>query len=194
MSVHSGNKSFTCTVCHKKFMRKDSLKCHMRSDTGEKPYACTTCEKRFSQRSELKYHMINHHPGTFRDDHNEKLFSSDDQLVSSPMNLETMFVCPYCAALFKTSSELESHKRYHSEHKPFSCSECPKRFGKSWMLRKHMLIHSDEKHFICQECNKTFRTKNHLIMHVMVHTGEKPIWLLYVREEVHKSITSAHSH
>merc|ERR1712029_733945 len=42
---NTGQRPFPCTMCEKKFKRKDHLQNHLQTHTGEKPFACTQCDK-----------------------------------------------------------------------------------------------------------------------------------------------------
>jgi KRAB domain-containing zinc finger protein len=55
--VHTGEKSYSCTQCEKRFSRQDHMKVH----TGERPFACTHCGKRFSERRYLRIHQQKNH-------------------------------------------------------------------------------------------------------------------------------------
>lgn len=46
---HTGERPFTCHVCHRSFARSDKLTIHMRVHTGEKPYRCKNCDRAFAQ-------------------------------------------------------------------------------------------------------------------------------------------------
>eukprot|EP00117_Sycon_ciliatum_P037217 scpid35007/ scgid27879/ Zinc finger protein 324A; Zinc finger protein ZF5128 len=54
--IHNG-KSFDCTVCNKRFVRKLHLENHMRTHTGERPHICKLCNASFTQASGLARHM-----------------------------------------------------------------------------------------------------------------------------------------
>uniref|UniRef100_A0A1A8KLJ1 C2H2-type domain-containing protein n=1 Tax=Nothobranchius kuhntae TaxID=321403 RepID=A0A1A8KLJ1_NOTKU len=60
MSVHTGEKPFTCELCGQRFSRKPTLKSHMRVHTGHKPFVCKLCGQSFSQRTNLSSHMRGH--------------------------------------------------------------------------------------------------------------------------------------
>ena len=53
-------KPFLCTVCHKRFTRRNDLNMHSKTHTGKNVYSCTQCEKRFSSQSGLYNHMNIH--------------------------------------------------------------------------------------------------------------------------------------
>ncbi|XP_037651808.1 zinc finger protein 2 homolog [Sebastes umbrosus] len=147
--THTGEKTFTCSICQKSFTQSGNLQMHMRLHTGEKPFSCSVCQKSFTQSGDLQRHVMTHT--------GEKPFS-----------------CSVCGKGFIRSGELKRHMRTHTGEKPHSCLFCEKSFSQRGSLQMHMRIHTGEKPFSCLVCEKSFTQNGDLQRHVMTHTGEKP--------------------
>jgi len=78
---------YSCTVCHKRFIRRHNLNVHRKRHTGENVYSCTLCEKRFSYQSSLYRHM-NIHTGKYK--------------------------CTECGRYCQGNQHLANHRRSHS--------------------------------------------------------------------------------
>jgi len=92
-------RPYVCTVCEKRFTRKQHLNRHRERHTGGKLYSCTQCEKRFTTQRYLTSHMNVH---------------------------SSKYKCSECGKCFQQNHELTRHSRIHSGEKPFECSDCIK--------------------------------------------------------------------
>lgn len=54
--VGGDNRDFKCSICCKKFAKKNQLQRHFRIHTGERPFKCHTCEKSFTRSDALNRH------------------------------------------------------------------------------------------------------------------------------------------
>lgn len=142
-------KKHQCSVCNKRFTRKQHLDLHRRVHSGEKPYSCTICERTFALKGTLEVHMRTH-------------------------TGERPYSCSICKKTFTQTSALTSHRRTHTGEKPFSCPTCKKTFGQKVHLEVHMRSHTGERPYCCSFCSKPFADSYNLKIHMRVHTGEKP--------------------
>ncbi|CAH1777944.1 unnamed protein product [Owenia fusiformis] len=55
-------KRFPCEVCSKLFYTKENMQSHLVIHSGEKPYSCTICHMKFAHKSSVWYHRRKHHP------------------------------------------------------------------------------------------------------------------------------------
>ncbi|XP_061897122.1 zinc finger protein 2-like isoform X3 [Entelurus aequoreus] len=148
MGTRTGERTFSCSVCAKKFSQRVRMLSHMRTHTGERPFSCSVCGKRFFDKRTMQMHMKRH-------------------------TGETPFSCSVCAKGFVRNSDLARHVRTHTGEKPFSCLHCGKKFSKRETMLSHTLTHTGDKPFSCSVCRKGFFRNASLNRHMKIHTGEK---------------------
>ena len=61
----------------------------------------------------------------------------------------------------------------HFSTKPFQCFTCNMSFEDLSNLNIHKRIHTEEKPFSCQICQKKFKRLRNLKLHEKIHTGVK---------------------
>ena len=55
-----------------------------------------------------------------------------------------------------------------------SCSQCDKKFAQAYILKTHKRIHTDEKPFSCKRCDYKCKPSTALKTHERIYTNEKP--------------------
>lgn len=142
-------QKYTCSVCHKGFVKAANLVAHMLVHNVDTSFACTECARAYRTRSSLVAHM--------------RVHAGDN-----------LFACTECDKSFPYRSRLATHRRTHTGERPFSCKLCDAKFGRQWSLTAHERTHTGAKPHQCRACDRSFSQSGGLASHAQTHTGEKP--------------------
>ena len=93
--VHSNVRPHSCSYCGKLFVGVGDLKRHVRVQTGAKTYSCRHCSKEFVWHAQLEIHLLKSH------------------------NEGTWFTCDLSQKKFSTKGHLKEHRQRHGDVKPY---------------------------------------------------------------------------
>ena len=148
-------KSFSCSVCGKKFALERLLKDHRRAHVNS--YRCPHCNMSCPTPSTLASHITYRH------------------------TKEKPFNCEFCEYKGKTEADVWSHLRVHYSEVEFGCKvlECNFKCRAKTTLKKHMmLVHNigdEEAEYSCHICEARFQKGVLLTRHLVgVHSFSLP--------------------
>ncbi|XP_054585789.1 zinc finger protein 445 [Eptesicus fuscus] len=164
--IHSGEKRYKCNLCEKSYDRKYRLVNHQRTHTKEKPFKCQWCGKDFIAKHTLCMHQRKHTRLALSESSPAGSSPSQDRGVSlqelrwsgekpmeggepgsrpsGPQDLSVAkkcHKCSTCGKVFSKTSQLISHRRFHTRERPFKCTKCGKTFRWASNLARHMKGH-----------------------------------------------------
>jgi len=167
------DRKHQCTECGAKFLRELHLEKHMTIHTGEKPFSCSFCDKKFRLKEQLKPHEMRHKDELLQCSLCGGRYlhlAAHMKNVHSTISYE----CPVCKKAFRLVRYLRNHMLTHTDERPYTCQDCGGRFRTSTHLKTHMVTHTKEKKHACNVCGKKFSQRSNLNNHMRVHSGEKP--------------------
>ncbi|GJQ67333.1 hypothetical protein Trydic_g8231 [Trypoxylus dichotomus] len=150
--------------------------------TGQCSYHCHLCSKKFKMRGSLMVHLRVAHYGFANQELESGDVKNNTQSCdisrsndkSDKTNDGKQWVCDVCSKQFTTKYFLKKHKRLHTGEMPYYCAQCNKSFTFQQSYHKHMLYHSSEKPHLCSECGRAFKELSTLHNHERIHSGERP--------------------
>ncbi|XP_067126058.1 zinc finger protein 22-like [Centruroides vittatus] len=164
-----------CTVCEKKFDKKQTLDNHLRTHTGVKPFKCNICGKEFAQYGTLKNHRIIHsEERPYKCNYKDCKYTTkrkhtlirhvnllhegaivSEVIIIPPKKPKKVYKCDECGRDFRWSSALTNHLISHGNTRPFSCDICKKTFKRKYHLNRHMReVHPQEQTASSSEVRK----------------------------------------
>ncbi|CAN9505870.1 unnamed protein product [Ophioblennius macclurei] len=94
----------------------------------------------------------------------------DSDKPAYKVNHEGRYICQLCQKTFKTTNNLRTHMKTHSDQKNFSCDLCGTSFRTKGSLIRHNRRHTDERPYRCTLCGQSFRESGALTRHLKALT------------------------
>ncbi|XP_017055029.1 zinc finger protein 25 [Drosophila ficusphila] len=145
-----------CKVCSKVFNSVAYLKEHMMRHTGEQSFRCTRCYRKFIEEAKYTAHMESHknqdkleaeamalaaqHGG-------KKVVVKEFQCAFCSQNFTVVFevgqvkrryACDACRDKYSNAEALRQHKQQVVEKREFSCERCSRKFVFEGFLQRHL--------------------------------------------------------
>ena len=138
---------------------------------------CTGCKEDFKTIAAFDRHVTDTHPGTTFDcDNCDASYTSQAAYRKhvTTQHVRLAYTCTTCGKAFAYKSLLLTHKRVHSEDRPFVCEHdgCTCTYTTKAALKIHMIIHENKK-FQCDKCTFVTDTSQNLKQHMMTHGKKK---------------------
>lgn len=85
------------------------------------------------------------------------------------------FKCKICKSVFSRLESVPLHvKAVHgTAPRPETCEFCNRSFISKSQLEKHKKSHSEERPFSCDQCDKNYKYRRNLLFHKKTHTAQK---------------------
>ncbi|XP_072932187.1 uncharacterized protein [Epargyreus clarus] len=181
MSSKPEHRPHECTVCHRKFKRRQHLKVHANVHLKIKfTVWCSLCNAGFFDNEQFEAHQC---PGAITDntvEHDESEAILPDTATNDARK-ENSYPTEFIEVEenIKIVDETRIDIRPEEMHIPtplrvFVCKYCSKPFKRKDHYRIHLNIHTGVKSFFCPYCDKGFYRKDHMKKHALVHEKSRP--------------------
>lgn len=163
-----------CQFCQKVCRSKMSLSVHVARSHNNNNVVCKLCKASYKDEEALKkHHAYWHEPMEcalcLKIVKNRRNFDTHMNVVHSN---NKRYTCSVCEKGFYHKSEMEAHKRLHSQL--FSCDQCSFTTKKKSSLSVHVLgQHLKSYGFECKSCNRKFGRPQGLKNHMLRVHGSK---------------------
>ncbi|VDI29675.1 Hypothetical predicted protein [Mytilus galloprovincialis] len=180
MNTHIGHKPFKCGKCNKQYTYQGSYKRHLKvcNTLNAKRFQCSMCPKRFDRKDLLTDHVTGKHKKGVAQYHcqaerkipHQGSSNRDQSDAGTEGTIKKMHKCNDCDFTTPWPSSLCRHRRIHDQNM-FFCDQCDSRFPDLCMLK----VHTKHKHgegLICTHCSKKFTSLAGLNYHLKKISGQ----------------------
>ncbi|CAG0892396.1 unnamed protein product [Darwinula stevensoni] len=165
--VHTQEKPYQCTVCHKHFTQSSTLYRHLRAmmkledfiwsartPGGLQLYFCSACPYKTGLKGHARTHKRVHtRERPFQCSICQRGFTQSSNLYRHMKTMcyvqsyvwcgrtlfgQRVYFCPICPYETSKKSHAEYHSRKHTKEKPFQCPLCPKAFTQKFNTTEYV--------------------------------------------------------
>ncbi|XP_066575465.1 zinc finger protein 22 [Amia ocellicauda] len=88
-----------------------------------------------------------------------------------------MLLCPLCGEGFERPAAMATHRRRRHPRGPWShaCADCGQLCHSQEALLSHRRLHTEERPYLCQLCGNTFKRASGLQRHKSIHARPPPL-------------------
>ncbi|KAG0427420.1 hypothetical protein HPB47_025530 [Ixodes persulcatus] len=145
--MHMGSKGakFQCVLCSYRCNNTGVLASHMKLHKAENPSLDLNRMKTFCENlNSLTERPVVVKQGVCDMTQSLSSVSSVNKMKPSPRKKIFSYFCDKCPAMFKSHTDLDTHRTYHSSSHLYPCHLCDYRARHKPHLHKHLLVHTPE--------------------------------------------------
>ncbi|XP_034651246.1 zinc finger protein 62 homolog isoform X1 [Drosophila subobscura] len=185
-------QEWQCQFCLKLCRSKMSLSVHVARSHNNDNVVCSLCNASYKSKEALENHHAYWHepiecPQCFKIVKNRRNYDTHVNVVHSN---KKRYTCSVCEKGFYHKSEMEAHKRLHSQS--YSCDQC----SFTTRNKKSLSVHTLGQHFKrfafdCKMCDKHFGRRQGLTNHIQRVHASKHVCRNYIDDGCARSFNTS---